>query len=177
MRYTIDYRYQIIHVIRSGRYSAVSVTPNMKVVVSVVCTVLWSVFLLNTPHGTGHHKLEQLCSLIISQKIFNPQAHDAVKSVHWCLKIRCLEEALKGRKRNRTGKVTYWDTRNVQYRESSFVNGNVFGDDSRGSACVRETQSNLPRNVSVILVHLISVVSNNNIHWNSLSSEPTQEAN
>jgi hypothetical protein len=43
-----------------------------------------------------------------------------------------LEELLKGRKRKRTGKVTYYDTRNVEYRESSFVSGNVFGDDSKG---------------------------------------------
>jgi len=36
MRYTNGRRYPIIHAITSARYSAVSVTPNMKVVVSVV---------------------------------------------------------------------------------------------------------------------------------------------
>ena len=178
MRYTNDQRYPIIHVITSGRYSAVSVTPNMKVAVSVVGGVWWSAFLLNTPHGTGHHK--QLFSLIIFQQILTSEAHDVVKNFHWCLKIRSLEELLKGRKRNRTGKVTYCDTRNVEYRESSFVNGNIFGDDSKGSACIRDTGNSnaieTPRKVGVSLVHLISVMSNNNIHWKSISSELTREA-
>jgi len=35
--------------------------------------------------------------------------------------------------------VTYCDTQNVQYRQSRFVNGNIFGDDSKGSASIRET--------------------------------------
>jgi hypothetical protein len=61
-------------------YSAVSVTPNMKVAVSVVCGVLSSAFLLKTPYGNGYHKLEQLRSLIFFQQISNSEAHDAVKT-------------------------------------------------------------------------------------------------
>ena len=147
----------------------------MKVVVSVVCGVLWLVFLLNTPY----HKLEQLRSLIIFQQISTSEAHDAVKNFHWCLKIRSLEEVLTGRKRNRTGKVTYYDTRNVEYRESSFVNGNIFGDDSKGSACIRETgnsnaiESSKERQCQSRLFNIL--MSNNNFHSNWISSEPTQE--
>jgi len=149
--------------------------PNMKVVLRVVCAVWWSAHLHNTPYGTGHHKLEQLRSLIFVQQISTSEVHDAVKNFHWCLKIRSLEELLKGRKGNSTGKVTYYDTRKVEYRESSFVNGNIFGDDSKGSACIRETGNRKTTGTSKER-HCQScafnfLMSNNNFHSNSVSSE------
>jgi hypothetical protein len=97
------------------------------------------------------------------------------KNFYWCLKIRSLEELLKGRKRNRTGKVTYYDTRNVEYRESSFVNGNIFWDDSKGSACIRETgnskaiENSKERHCQSRAFNFL--MSNNNFHSNSISSE------
>ena len=151
----------------------------MKVAVSVVCGVWWSAFLLNTSYGTEYHKLEKLRSLIICQQLSTSEAHNAVKNFHWCLKIRSLEELLKGRKGNRTGKVIYYDTRNVEYRERSFANGSILGDDSKGSACIRETgnsnaiETSKERQCQSRAFNFL--VSNNNFHSNSISSEPTQE--
>lgn len=151
----------------------------MKVAVSIFCTVLWSAFLFNTPYCIGQHKLEQQSSLIIFQQIFISEAHDAVQNFHWCLKIRSLEKLLKRRKRNTAGNVTYYDTRNVKYRGSSFVNGNIFGDDSKGSACIRETgNSNEIKTSKKCQCHSRAfncLVSNHNFHLNTLSTEPTKE--
>jgi hypothetical protein len=75
--------------------------------------------------------------------------------------------------------VTYYDTRNDEYRESNFVDGNAFGDDSKGSACIRETgNSNEIETSKECQCHpraFNCLMSNNNFHLNSISSEPTQE--
>ena len=71
-----------------------------------------------------------------------------------------MEKLLKGRKRNRTGKVTYYDTQNDEYRErvvllmAIHLETTVKGQRALGKL-ETATKSKLPRNVSVTLVHLI----------------------